>query len=385
MMADISNSFRSSSIYEKPEMEGYLEKKNSGMMKGKTKKWCYIQGTSLYMTKNQGVVEILDLCDAQQVKKISSDSTLTSFEIVIKKKSHIFICQTSDECSQWIKALHNAMAKKDNKLRGSTFFVDDPVKNETQYESIYATIPNDEKSEPNENKTGSVYNVSDYTSPCDDVKEKCNGEVPVYYDIQSGSVLPVFPTTKNSIYEEISSTSTVKLQNEHETELYSDGYSQVNKCKLSPNDEVAILRSSKSLPVSCSRQTVTVTDETVTDQTNANNAKRYSNAKFDSMTAVSLINSDIKSDSKPAIVSQQTELETVSSDPFNMLVAALNIEELPLPEFNHPLTEMDRLPVKELTEFLASHNSLCHVHYSEIINEEDPFINLVSFLKDLSI
>ncbi|KAH9513141.1 hypothetical protein Btru_035987 [Bulinus truncatus] len=258
----------------------------------------------MYLRKNQGVMDTLDLGEAHQS------------------------CSSSEECSQWVKALHSAMARKDSGLRRSTFFVDETIENETEnikYESIYASIPGDNANQGNETIRASGYKVSDYTTP----------------------VIPI-------IYEVVSSTPQVTT--EHESELYNDAYSQINKVNSSQNDKNVELRNSKN--IYCINLNGAGLDNTNTDI--------YDDARSESNKGPAIpisMNSSVESNSESSS-REHNNPETETDGPFNLLVAALTIDESPLPAFNHPLTEEDRVPVKELTEFwraiMPSAMSLIH-------------------------
>ncbi|XP_059156520.1 proteoglycan 4-like [Physella acuta] len=245
-MADSSgsrNSCRESTMYAHPEMEGFLEKKGTGVIIRKTKTFCSLQGSTLYLKKTQGVMDTLDVSDAHQVKKINSDSTGTSFEIIIKKKSHIFICSSSEECSSWVKALHTAMAFKDSGVRSSTFYTTDLSEDENGNEGrdcVYTTI-SDEQSKATEDQTEAPYKVSDYADPID-AQPSTPRTDPVYYDIQDSIKVTSSdkvacpeeqPALPDQVYEDVVTyrSSRVSDFRVNELESSSNGYSVVTKQK----------------------------------------------------------------------------------------------------------------------------------------------------------
>ncbi|CAL1544668.1 unnamed protein product [Lymnaea stagnalis] len=384
MMADTATtnlSFRESGLYIGPEIEGFLEKKGTGVIVRKTNRtWCSLQGSTLYFKKSQGLMDTLDIGEAHQVKKSGSDPTV--FEITIKKKSHIFICPTSEECTKWVKALHHAMARKESGNRGSNFFLpsDDSEKVNGEYESVYATIAGEQSDVMDLTNENRVYNVSsEYSDPVDSKEKTLEGQDPLYSDIIDVNI-QVNTRAKTEIDEDIASSETSNPA-ETEMETYSDGYSTVQKCKQTPDSSTT-----QTLTVSGNRKSGTITKETpggvYNEASSTNDSGRVADEDH-SVNVTQLRSSLVHNKTTPETAAEKDKEETV--DPFSMLVAALALDETPVLAYNHPLTQADVEPLKQLKECLSKHPGLCEASYMASAADDNPILSLKAYLKTLNI
>ncbi|BFZ17872.1 hypothetical protein BsWGS_20911 [Bradybaena similaris] len=390
-MADNNNGHvydvsRDSYMCVSADVQGFLEKK--GVLGSRSKLWCSIQQSTLYMqkptaTKSQrqaDVVKTIDLKDCHQVRKVTTEITGAHFEICQGKKTHVFICPTSDNCTIWVKALQAAMALKDARLFDSDCAATANIQEST---NVYEDV--DERLRHSKQSAVSAYRIADYCEPSDVKKaSRVVNKDNEYYEV--GDIPASFGTSRatsqsinnNSSAENLSKETCSDVKSgavkagecDCEQEVYSDGLS------LAAEEKITVSVTSQEDAALTLRNSVV---------RRGSESNEYSDAY--STTSVHHHLHPPRSDSlKP------TELDdlkdTVNDDedetPFQALLDSLTSRDSEIPDYVHPLTTEDMKPLEDLREFLDKNDDLCHVNYL-FLPTEDPVSSLKSFLETLSI
>ncbi|CAG5122393.1 unnamed protein product [Candidula unifasciata] len=366
------------------EMQGFLEKK--GVLGNRSKFWCSIQQSTLYMQKSNGqqksprqgdIVKTIDLKDCHQVRKVTAEITGTHFEICQKKKTHVFICPASENCTMWVKALQAAMALKDAGQLDSDLAAES--QNISHVYESYGEILRDSKVDAVSCK------LAEYSEPSDAKKaSKVVNNNSEYWEIghASGSLDNPQTTTQsisdqcnrqNLSQQTFTDAKSEASQGECEQEIYSDGLSlaaEVKKTMLMTCRVNAELNPGNSVVRRCSESSGGVYSDA------------YSTANVLQPPSVTARDDILKPsdtvDFKVTVTSDEDE------NPFNALLDSLSGRDSPIPDFVHPLTEEDIKPVEDLQEFLHRNPELCQVGYV-LLPREDPVNSLKSYLKTLTI
>ncbi|CAG5118277.1 unnamed protein product [Candidula unifasciata] len=373
--------YRESSVYVSAEIQGYLERKK-GVLGVKTKQWCSLQGLTLYLQKKQrDVIETIDLTDVLQVRKVTNENTGTHFEICMKKKNHVFICPSSEDCMAWIQALQIAISRKNVSQQSSSFLTGEATI--TDDKNVYNEI---DEALIRESCVQTVNlldtqpcvpaNFSDYSEPTDieSGTRKCNSDYWEVGDVKnilrqssSGSVYDAcaFSTTYATIDQCCVNGLSEATENRESTVVYS----QVNKTKkstlltrssVSENDIAQVGDSEYEYLTSC----VTV-NNLVEKQCTSHEDNNFT------------LPENLQMKKRPQIEEDGNVCQ--------VLVDALTDSGCSSFDFIHPLTEEDRKPLKELTEFLRKNHEICRASFSCSSTNSDPVSTLKSYLASLDI
>jgi len=334
---------RPDSIYAETKMEGNLFEKK--VLQGKTKFYAQVQGPALYLQKG-GVMNMIDLSKAHQVQKNKGDSSGTQLEICFPKKKTVFICPSSSECEDWIRALRGAMVHKDSFADNSGEVSSRTTSTYYTEEDTYATI-----SESSISKIDSQYG-----NPIDSL---------------------VSASPNENVYASVDEQFCKRVNTEEEDgEIYCDATSSKPK-----DDNENKLIDSKPQDNSSQKQVhinppETDDSELYTDATSEFPRKTDSDCSqiSDIVISTNTVTDDYDNEGVDDI-----------DDLFETMAQALSEVDLDLNGVEHPLKEDDCLAFQDLSEFLNNNRSVCRVS-SHIVGkcDDDPVVNLKHYLKTLN-
>ncbi|GFO00930.1 hypothetical protein PoB_002743500 [Plakobranchus ocellatus] len=374
MAGNIYNEYGTTDVSFEPDIEGYLVEKFKLMRNVRT--WCSLQGPTLYLQKNQGgVMNTVDM--ATEVQHVRPLSDACQFEIIGKKGKHIFICPSTNECTNWVTALNRAMSLRTNGV-GRSFFHASPAPYEE--ENPYA-LPSDDENQQNavasdSEKKANASQQSTYEdveiSPSDtgQMNTDCSEtEAPPLPPMTARRQEPVssFQGTAPSANEEYSDAFSVKTATVSvETDAKGFQNPEAGACSVqfSPEpdvanpEEVITLRSRKSLTPSF------VPDIGITEDCSGCTENGPDDDNEDSVDG------------------------EIYTDAFTELDLALTCQESPDLELKYQLTADDYQPLEQLRECLA--NNSCFLekfsHQRFLLDpEENPIDHIKGFLQQLQL
>ncbi|XP_046552510.1 uncharacterized protein LOC124262106 [Haliotis rubra] len=360
-----------------PVMEGYLEKQSSGVSRflGKSRFWCSLQDGCLQYCKDakrSSVVESLMLSEAQMVRKTSGGKQGTQFEIITKKqRTLLFTAASTEECSNWVRHLQQAMIHKGKTTSGRRRNVPD-----AGYEEIFiddeaapSVVTNTHRTGCGNSTSSALYaDVADCLPPGGPPERVLSSSSNMYAEVAD-----LVPRTTN------------EYLNPSETQFRENSLYVINKAKEAAEEKE---RGEQTTSFEADDMAIgysTLDSYQDTGAKTQETKKPPLNTEADAVPDYATVQK-VKRDGPKITLTQALSLdqETVEGAAIEILDSALKRIPLgpDLPVLNC-LTEYDRKPLDDLKEFLANNQKLCRTSYTRLDDRNDPVARLKELLQEI--